>query len=221
MVALAAALCLVPFDLLIGAYLLLAVNLEAYRFAAGAWSLSVESLATAVVAFRTLLEWGIDPGAKSALKEGRWFAWPSACLCWPARSAPCSRSIRCGAGRRCSVTRPTRWWPSESCARGKETAAAGYAISACSARWSLRLRAAAGLGSQPELRRPGLEAGYAGDLGRPAGPGHPRVNGTLNNANALAMYLLTVAGWALSTSPALWAARGHMSCCWGRPFPSS
>jgi len=44
------------------AYLLLAVNLEAYRFAAGAWSLSVESLATAVVAFRTLLEWGIDPG---------------------------------------------------------------------------------------------------------------------------------------------------------------
>jgi len=208
MVALAAALCLVPFDLLIGAYLLLAVNLEAYRFAAGAWSLSVESLATAVVAFRTLLEWGIDPGAKSALKEGRWFAWAI------------SLFVLAGALSALFSIDPLRSWKAVlrystypvvaiGILRTGQRNGGGWIRNLC-----LLSAVVPCVCALLQVWDPNLNFGdrdwKPATLGTSAGLLDlviPRVNGTLNNANALAMYLLTVAGWALSTSPALWGRK--------------
>jgi hypothetical protein len=46
----------------------------------------------------------------------------------------------------------------------------------------------------------------------------PRVNGTLNTANALAMYLLVIAGWGLSSSAALTGRKRPLALLLGAAF---
>jgi hypothetical protein len=219
MVALAIAMCLVPFDLLIGAYLLLAINLEAYRFAAGGWLLSVESLATAVVAFRTLIEWGIDPGAKSALKEGRWFAWAI------------SLFVLAGALSALFSMDPLRSW--KAVLRYSTYPVVAIGILRTGQRkgggWIRNLCLASAvvpcLCALLQVWDPNLNFGdrdwTPAVLGTLAGPLNlviPRVNGTLNNANALGVYMLVIAGWGLSTSPALRGRKKPFALLLGAAF---
>jgi hypothetical protein len=204
MVALAAALCLAPFDLLIGAYLLLVVNLEAFRFSAGGWSVSVESLATGVVAVRTLIEWGIDPGAKHALREGRWFAWAI------------SLFVLAGALSALFSIDPLRSWKAVlrysaypvvviGILRTGQRKGGGWIRNLC-----LLSALVPCVCALLQVWDPNLNFGDRDwkpvSLGTWAGPLNlviPRVNGTLNNANALGVYMLVIAGWGLSASPAL------------------
>jgi len=165
---------------------------------------------------------GNRPGAKSALKEGRWFAWAI------------SLFVLAGALSALFSIDPLRSWKAVlrystypvvaigilRTGKGKRRRLDTQSLPAQRG-GPLRLRAAAGLGSQPELRRPGLEAGYAGTSAGLLDLVIPRVNGTLNNANALAMYLLTVAGWGPKHLARPVGRKRPYVLLLGGPFPSS
>jgi len=221
LLAVAAALFLVPFDLLIGGYLLLVVNLEAYRFGVGESLLSVESLATAVVACRTVIEWCIDPGAKAAMREGRWFAWAI------------SLFVVAGALSALFSIDPLRSWKAVirystypvvvmGILRTGQRKGGSWIRNLCLASavipcvCSLMQVYQPGLNIGDRAWKPATIAASVGALNLIV----PRVNGTLNNANALAVYLLVVAGWGLSTSPALMGRKRPLALLLGAAFSS-
>jgi len=127
-----------------------------------------------VVAFRTLLEWGIDPGAKSALKEGRWFAWAI------------SLFVLAGALSALFSIDPLRSWKAVlrystypvvaiGILRTGQRNGGGWIRNLCLLSAVVPCVCALLQVWDPSLNFGDRDwkAGYAGDLGWPAGPGHP------------------------------------------------
>lgn len=202
--AAAAVLFLLPFDLLIGGYLLLAVNLEAYRCGTAEWSLSVEAVVTAVVACRTLIEWFLDPRMKGALLEGRWFVRALA-LFLAVAALSALFSIEPARSWKALARYSTYPVLAMAIVRTGQRRGPRWVRNVCVASAVLPCLCALAQVYRPDLMfgqrawKPDTIAASVGALTVII----PRVNGTLNSANALAMYLLVIAGWGLSSSPAL------------------
>jgi len=183
-------------DRVIAAYLFCAVNLEAFRFAGEETRITYEAVLSALVCIRLCFTTAVSAKLRSAWRDSRWLMIGAGCFALA--------GILSAVG---SID-PMRSWKAVGRLLSYLPLIAGIhrTLEMRGARWVTRVCLAgcvvplicAGM----QLLNPDLTIGdrewspemIATDTAL-AGAGLPRVNGTLNNANALAILLVIAVGW--------------------------
>lgn len=181
-------------DRVMAAYLVCAVNLEAFRFAGEETRITYEAVLSALVCLRICLSTAFSAKLRSAWRDSRWLMLGAGCF------------ALAGALSAVGSIDPMRSWKAVGRLISYLPLIAGLhrTLEMRGARWVTRVclvgcvvpLVCAGM----QLVNPALSIGdreWSPEIiaMETAEAGLPRVNGTLNNANALAMLLAIAVGW--------------------------